>query len=254
MVMVYHGFTRAPLEATRYLLSGRELDNFTYDIGNRGELASFVSRALGCNEQEVAAYIQELDEDGQLRDSLRRRLAGRRDRNADMPFGRRLGWYAAVRTVKPTLVVETGVHDGLGSTVFLRALQRNAAEGPEGQLLSFDIRPDVGWLIPEELRVRHELVIGDSVSQLASAVGGRQVGLFLHDSDHRYEHEMAEFEAVRPLVGPGAVILSDNSHSTVALRDFSSRYGWPFSFFTEAPIAHFYPGAGIGLSRAPLSD
>jgi hypothetical protein len=251
MVHTYRGFTRAPREAVRYVFGGHELDNFTYEIANREELATFIATALKADRAAAVTYIDELDDDRAFHDAIRARLASRRDRNAQMPVGRRLGWYVAARMLKPELVVETGVHDGLGSAVFLRALEKNAAEGVEGRLLSFDIRSDVGWLIPDELRGRHELVVGDSIARMPDAVGDRRVGLFLHDSDHRYQYETAEFETVRPLATPGAVLMSDNSHSCTALQDFCKRYGWPYSFFAERPVDHFYPGAGIGLTKSP---
>src|SRR5207302_11039577 len=105
---------------------------------------------------------RELEDDADLRHSIERRLRKRGNHNRRVGYGRRLGWYAIARLVRPQLIVETGIHDGLGSTVLLRALQRNAEDGNDGRLLAFDIRPDVGWLVEDGLRDRYDVRIGDT--------------------------------------------------------------------------------------------
>jgi predicted O-methyltransferase YrrM len=248
MVRSYRGLRRAPVASLRYLLTDRELDNFTYRIGNLGDLAAFLATAFEANVEACRTYIDELDGDSQLGAELADRLRTRPDRNRSMPFGRRLGWYAAVRLLRPRRVVETGIHDGLGSVALLRALERNAAEGAPGVLTSIDIDPESGWLIPERLRSIHTVQIGDSLALLRDS--DEPVGVFVHDSDHRYEHEAAEFRAVAPRIEPSGVLISDNAHATTALSDFSIEHGLRFSFWRERPVGHFYPGAGIGLARA----
>ena len=244
----YRALQRSPTKAIRYLLFDREIDNFTYDITNRDELAAFLAGVLERDVGLMRHYIDELDTDRELRKAIEGALAWRPGRNRTMPYGRRLGWYAVVRATKPRLAVETGVHDGLGSAVILRALARNADEGSEGVLLSFDIRSDVAWLVPPWLRSRYELRISDALATLGEAVAERRVDFFVHDSDHRYEHETGEFEAVLRLASPGAVLISDNAHAGTAFRDFCARHGFAYSFCREIPDHPFYPGAGIGIA------
>lgn len=250
----YGAWRRAPLASARYLLFDKELDNFTYPIENVAELVAFVSAVTGADPSVCRAYIDELEDDEQLSREVAARLRERSDRNRTMPFGRRLGWYALVRCTRPTLVVETGVHDGLGSSAILAALARNAKEGDPGDLISFDIDPRAGWLIPEQLRSRHTIVLGNSVETLGPALAGRSVGVFVHDSDHRYDHEAAEFALVAANLGPGSVVISDNAHVTSALSDFSRSRGYPFRFWREVPARHFYPGAGIGVTTIPTAS
>jgi hypothetical protein len=161
-----------------------------------------------------------------------------------------------VRATRPRLVVETGVHDGLGSTVLLRALERNAREGHHGRLVSFDPAASSGWLIPAFLRSRHRLVTGLAPESFEEAIGGEVVGLFIHDSDHSYGHETAEFEAIRGFASPGTVYITDNAHGSTAFRDFCARHGLGFRIFRETPRKHWYPGAAMGIAveagaRAP---
>jgi methyltransferase family protein len=77
--------------------------------------------------------------------------------------------YAVVRAMKPGVIVETGVACGISSAHILRALAANRT----GTLYSIDL-PNVqegsalpegctsGWMVPEALRRRWTLRIGDS--------------------------------------------------------------------------------------------
>jgi hypothetical protein len=248
IVARYGGIRRSPTQALRYLMFDHELDNFTYEIANSAELSAFIADVLGADAALVTRYIHELAHDGELARALGSSLATRPDRNRSMPFGRRLGWFAIARVRRPRLIVETGVHDGLGSTTLLRAIQRNEAEGYRGGLISIDTNPSAGWLIPGWLRPYHRLVVGNTDVQLSATLGDRPIDMFIHDSDHRYAHETSEFEAIADLASPGAVLLSDNAHASSAFSDFCDRHGLDYQFWGEVPKGHFYPGAGIGVA------
>ena len=237
----------------RFLLTNQEPSNFTYAIANLDELARFLGAALGESPDRALAYVHELEGDDELRRDLESKLRSRPDRSDRVAYGRRLGWYAAVRIAKPRLVVETGTHDGLGSAALLRALERNAAEGVPGRLASFDVSENAGWLVDGPLRERFTFHRGDTRELLGRVLEGQLVDLFIHDSEHTYDHETFEFEEIWPRVGPTAVLISDNSHAGTAFSDFCARHGLDFRFFREQPARHPYPGAGIGLAvvRAP---
>jgi Methyltransferase domain len=253
IVQGYRGLWRAPRSAVHYVLFDREMTNFTYEIANLGELAAVLGRAFDVPPADIESLVDELASDTDLSTELEMRLASRQDRNRRMPFGRRLGWYTIVRVCKPRLVVETGVHDGLGSTAILLALQRNALEGIDGRLVSMDLNDQSGWLIPERLRGRLELRFGRSLDVIAEALRTASVDVFIHDSDHRYDYELAELRAIREFAAPAIVYVSDNAHATTALRDFATDEGLAFEFWKEKPIGHFFEGAGIGLAlRKPL--
>jgi len=171
MLLHYRAFTRKPVEAVRYLLLDTELDNFTYEIGNLDELASFLADGLGVEQAVASSYLDELQGDEVLRRELTERLRGRFGERARVAYGRRLGWYAAVRIRKPRVAVQTGTHHGLGSAVLLSALARNAAEGEEGVLLDLDVRADTGWLVPERLESYRERHVGDPREHRPLVVG-----------------------------------------------------------------------------------
>lgn len=237
-----------PGRALSFVLFDPELDNYTYALENLDELGEFLARLFGWPRDAVDAAIHELEDDDTLRAALNTRLCARPDRKPVALYGRRAGWYVMARLLRPQVIVETGVHDGLGSTVFLQALHRNRLDGHPGQLYGIDINPQAGWLIPDHLRDQFTLVVEDSATALATIGYDSPVDLFIHDSDHRYAHEMNEFDLIAPSLSPQAVVLSDNSHATTTLSDFSASHGRSYAFWKERPKDHFYPGAGIGVS------
>jgi hypothetical protein len=236
-----------PRLTSRYALRGRETSNFTYDISNREELIDFLSRALSAPRESIAGFVNEIDGDEELIRRLETRLRQRRDCNHRALFGRRIGWYAVARWQKPTLAIETGTADGLGTAVLARALQRNRQEGAGGELLSFDNAPGAGWLLDDGLKQEALLVPGDARQTLPERLEGRAVDLFVHDSLHSYDHEYFELSLARAHASPRQILISDNAHATTALADIASSTGLRFLFFKEDPIDHFYPGAGIGI-------
>jgi predicted O-methyltransferase YrrM len=241
----YGVLRRDPRLAIRHVLTNRELVNFTYEIENEDELVETIASALDRPIAELNGYADELRSDRRLEGLLAARLRARPDRNNTAPYGRRLGWYLAVRATKPQLVVETGTHDGLGSTVILAALQRNAAGGDEGRLISMDIDPSAGWLVPEELRHWYELRIGDSLESLAGL--GSTVDLAVLDSAHTYEHELAELELIAGRARAGTILISDNPGSR-AFAAFCDRHRLHALEFKETPRRHVHPGGLLAIS------
>ena len=236
-VREYDGSIR---EHLRYVLTDPELDNYSYDLANDDEMGAWLEDVFGVADGPAA--IREARGDAALRQRVDAACARRRWSIKQHPgLGRRLGWYAVVRQLKPRRVIETGTHDGLGSLVLLAALERNAAEGADGRLVSLDLDPHTGWMVGSD--PRFERVIGSTRETLPQALA-EPADLFLHDSDHRYEHEYFELDAAARAGVP--VLLSDHSQESTALADVCREHGGRYSFVPEVPRDHFYPGAGIG--------
>jgi predicted O-methyltransferase YrrM len=158
--------------------------------------------------------------------------------------------YLAVRALRPRLVVETGPFNGASSTFLLHALEQN---GGDGRLVSFDV-PDArdalgvpipagrepAWLVPEELRHRFELVLGDTRQTLRRRLEGETVDLFFHDSLHTTRHMLFEFRVAWRRLRPGGVLVSDDVFWNPAF--------WLFTQVHRVPFRHI---GTMGVTRKP---
>lgn len=194
--------------------------------------------------KEIRADLDEIERDEALRSHIRSATQSSDLRHlADLEprYGRRIGWYAFVRALRPEHVVETGTDKGLGSCVLAAALLANGS----GRLTTIDINDSSGYLITGAYAEVTDRVINDALRVLPNL---HNVGLFLHDSDHTQDHEENEFKAVSPGLAPGGFVLSDNSHCSERLPKWAEDTGRHFAFFREDPAKHWYPGGGIGAA------
>jgi len=239
-----------------WLAKSREDDNFTYALteGNQVYLAHTLSIVSGGPYDRVLGYLREPLEDSDLQRhvihySSKKPYCYYSDARCE--FGRRIGWYAVARVMKPKVIVETGVDKGLGSVLLCAALLRNHREGFPGKYYGTDINPHAGYLLGPPYDSVGEILYGDSIESLQQL---ESVDLFINDSDHSSDYERREYEVVAPRLTPRAIILGDNAHCTGELASFSERRGRQFLFFREEPADHWYPGAGIGISFPSRSD
>jgi hypothetical protein len=237
-----------PFVVTRFVLLDPETHSYTYRLGNVDELVAFAARVLDSDPGRVRAHLAEVEADPELGSRLRRRTLLRLDAKWRMPLGNRLLWYLLVRGARPSLTVETGIFDGLGSLVLLRGLERNAREGHEGRLLSIDIDPKAGWVVPDRLRDCWERVVGDIRTDLAPAIGEREVGLLTHDSVHSEELQRLEFELALRRAADPLYLVDQSGLELPTLRDLCARRGGEHHYFLERPQGHFYRPSGTGVA------
>ena len=159
-------FRAHPLLVARYVLWDPDVGDFSYELDNEGELVECLASALGLDPATIAGYLAEVRAEPALTRELAARVRWRADMKRRVGLGHRVAWYAVARAVKPRLVVETGIKHGLGALVLLVALQRNAREGSEGRLVSFDVDPFSGWVVPDRLRYNWEPVIASTFDAL----------------------------------------------------------------------------------------
>jgi predicted O-methyltransferase YrrM len=232
--------------SVRWLVRSKEFANFTYDLTdqNKAYLAHFVANVCDISVADANLYLREIQENSQLRNYVSARLkASKRGNEIDGQafYGRRAGWYAIIRASKPNIVVETGTEKGLGSLVIAEALKKNGI----GKLITIDMEPSSGLLIGPDYAEVIERIVGDSLMCLVKI---DTIDLFIHDSDHSAEHELAELNIALPRLSETAIVLSDNSHVTNELQQWSVENERSFAYFAENPMDHWYPGAGIGAS------
>jgi predicted O-methyltransferase YrrM len=231
--------------------ASREFTNYTYDLTetNLVYLAQMLSLVTSVPISEIEKYLKEPQEDERLlahiiettNNSDLKTIA-----DAQCRFGRRLGWYALVRALKPKTIVETGIDKGLGSVLLCSALSKNAEEGYEGRYFGTDINPDAGYLLSEPYSNYGEILYGDSIASLEKF--DRPIDLFINDSDHSGDYEYQEYLTIQDKLAPNAIILGDNAEVTDRLSLFSKETGRDFLFFAEKPKDHWCPGSGIGIS------
>lgn len=234
-----------------WLLKSKEITNYTYDLQdmNRRHLAAFVAHITGKSLDEITGYMDELASDGELRSHIRERTISSRENfvsDAEARYGRREGWYAIARAIKPSVIVETGVDKGLGACVLAAALIRNGEEGHAGRYYGTDINMEAGWLLSGKYARFGQILIGDSIGSLKKL--DEKIDLFINDSWHTPEYEGGEYAAIRHKLSEDTVILGDNAHATDELMKFACQTWRSFLFFQEKPKNHWYPGGGIGAA------
>jgi predicted O-methyltransferase YrrM len=234
-----------------FVLWDPEPDNFTYRIANEADLAPWVAAVAHCDQRLAEGFVAEPAEDVVLQARLSAATDGHWLWTKSSPaFGKRLGWYALARIIRPALIIETGVHDGLGSLLLLRALQRNLDEGHPGRLVSFDINPTAGWLVGRDplwdLRIQPS---SQGLPEVLERFG--EVAMFIYDASHSYDEERRDLELAAELLAPGGLLLSDDAQVTHALADLCRERELAYFEFQEIPVSHFYPGAVLGAGRRP---
>jgi len=234
------------------LFQSGETHNFTYDLTdtNLRYLAEMVAVATGKAPPEIEGFILESINDQQLRVYFDNKMASHRGQRSPpkvtSPFGRRLGWYAVARAIKPRLIVETGVERGHGALLLCAALLRNGEDGAPGRYLGTDINPDAGYLLSGKYEAVGKVLYGDSIASLKEIK--EPIDLFINDSDHSADYEAEEYKVIASKLSATAIVLGDNAHVTDKLAGFSRETGRSFLMFKEQPKDHWYPGAGIGIS------
>jgi len=237
--------------AVLWSICSREHYNYTYDLESRNleYLTAFLAHVTAKPYELLEKYLNEILEDEDIKQLIIRGHQTSPERfiaDLDVKYGRRIGWYALIRALKPKVVVETGVDKGLGSCVIAAALRQNARENCHGKLIAIDINPKAGYLIQEPYSSFVSLVIKDSIE----ALNGLDVAVdfFIHDSNHSVEHEAMEYQALKGKLSAGAMVLSDNSEHSSELLDFARKTERKFLFFAERPKDHWWPGEGIGVA------
>ncbi|MHA2276679.1 MAG: class I SAM-dependent methyltransferase [Candidatus Kariarchaeaceae archaeon] len=244
-------FNKKYIQILKWGVLSKEDTNYTYELTEENILymAYTISVVANIDYKIVLNYINEAQNDEVLRnhvisESQRSKFKYVTDLRCD--FGRRLGWYAFVRILKPKIVIETGIDKGLGAVLLCSGLLRNKEEGFEGQYYGTDINPEAGYLLSGIYKSIGKILYGDSIKSLEKF--DKPVDLFINDSDHSSDYEYKEYLTIKNLLTENSIILGDNSHSSEKLAYFSGENKRNFLFFQEKPKNHWYPGAGIGIS------
>lgn len=206
-------------EILKWGFRSREDTNFTYHLtaDNICYLAHTVAVVTKTDYSLILKYIDEAQSDEILRDTILSAIEHspeKRSADKEVRFGRRLGWYAFARAMKPNIIVETGVDKGLGSVLLCAALLRNREEGFEGRYYGTDINPEAGYFLEGRYKEVGEVLYGDSITSLSEF--SEQIDLFINDSDHSSEYEYQEYQTIMPLITDRTIILEITHIATVS--------------------------------------
>ncbi len=153
--------------------------------------------------------------------------------------------YTAVRVLKPTLMVETGVSSGSSSFAILSAMEKNGS----GKLHSIDIGiknntffpegTNIGWVVPENYHSNWKLIIGDVRLELPKLLESlKEIDVFYHDSDHSYDHMVFELNHAFSFIKNDGVIIADDIQLNFSFDEFVKK--------NNLSSAKFY---GFGIAR-----
>jgi hypothetical protein len=235
---------KRPWRALKYVLWDPEVESYTYQMGNESEYIRFIAPILGVPETQVEAWLDEAKADPYLtRDrgllwSCKRRL----------PLGNRLMWYPIVRATKPKIIVEAGIHEGLGSEMLLVALRHNQAEGHAGRLISFDIHEDTGWLVHRDLRSNWQIVLEPTTTALEPRLADVEVDLFIHETPHTEDLIHHEVNHVLRRAGPRVAVIDSSGMDCPILQQLCARHDTAHHFFRDQPDDHVVHSHGMGLA------
>ena len=196
------------------------------ELGRRSKPDTvWTSRVTGCTEEQAEEVGLELASQSatvlELCGNIRKT-----GRSYYAQFPSPIDLYSLVRLVRPGVLVESGVASGVSSAFMLMGIEANS----RGALHSIDLpakrtgRPGdeswavpagmtSGWAVPTPLQSRWDLRKGRSeelLVPLLEEVG--TVDLFCHDSPVDLEHFRFEMEAVGRHLGPGSLVVADNTY------------------------------------------
>lgn len=171
---------------------------------------TFLSETTSCYE---SSFTKEMIRQREQTDSIQSSM-GRLDAAA---------LYALVKVRKPQIALETGSFRGMSSAFILKGMQD--ARVLNGKLFSIDRRGDcgIGTLIPTELKDHFVSLVGDVEKLLRDGELPQSVDLFLHDSTHRYRHQMWEFDTFWRRINTGGLLVSHDIDLNASFVDFVSR-------------------------------
>jgi len=176
-------------------------------------------KKLGITKAEIEKLYRELYE-GRLIEYVLKEMGG------DSHIVRQVELYVICRFLKPEIVVETGVENGISSAFILAALNQNE----KGSLYSIEILEQLpngrrlGWLVPVNFHKKWNLIIGNSLEVLPELLETlHSIDLFIHDSEHSYKVMMKEYSLAWSYIKPGGLLLSDDTGRNEAFIDFCKR-------------------------------
>jgi hypothetical protein len=191
---------------------------------------------------------------------FRQKIKGRTYRGQEYSFGafnfnEAFLIYSLIRLLKPNIIVETGVCNGVSSAFILLGLKNNFNgqlysvdfpevadkkygknsfwEGKDGAVIPAEALP--GWIIPQDLKKRWHLILGKTQDELLPLLKRlKKVDLFIHDSEHSYECMSFEYNSAYRFLTKNGVMVSHDITWNSAFSDFAKQFNRGYINLTES--------------------
>jgi hypothetical protein len=238
----------------RYILFDPEVESYTYRVANIDGMLTTIAEATRTPVEDLRRYVVEADTDPELRDNLAHRLRWRFDVKHRPELANRLGWYVLVRALRPRVVVETGIYHGFGSLTLLRALERNAADGTPGELMSFDTSQSAGSFVDRRRYPGWRHVVGLTTEVLQSTLAGRSVGALFQDSDHSAPVQELEFGTALATPEPTLLLVDASGGQSPVLEQISHARGGDYRRVRLGASDHWYQRGELTFSVFRTAD
>lgn len=196
-----------------YLVFSPELETFSYDLTNQDELIKELAIKLSTDPAKLAKYAMEFKKIKHPKSTLVKRFSNAHRAKISPKFGRNFIRYLIIREFKPTLIVETGTKDGLGSLVISSASIANHVASSENKneqkIISMDIAENSGHFLPKKSHV--EIYKNDSLSVINDLfLTGFRASQVLLISDSKPGKQIAdEFRAVAKICTKNLIVMSN---------------------------------------------
>ena len=133
-------------------------------------------------------------------------------KNYDCEKGLASFLYAYILYSKPSVVIETGVANGITTNVIMRALEVTG-----GSLHSFDVDPRTENVYQGKGSWSFHLLKGNFEQDLVNQVAMiGEVDLWIHDSNHGYQWQAFEYNLAISKLHSGGLLVSDDIDASTA--------------------------------------
>ncbi len=201
---------------------------------------AFLNKIIPIENKEVDTYLNEIQSNQALHSYISQKYYQVRRKRISHPQGWAELLYILIRKIKPSLMVETGVFDGISSSYILTALKKNNS----GRLISIDLPAThvilgstdympfrtlpknmlPGWLVPDFLRKNWQLNIITSNYGLKKILTPlATIDFFLHDSLHTKDHMTWEMELAWEKIRENGLLLVDDIYCNDSFFTFSKK-------------------------------
>ncbi len=233
--------------AYKWILFGKDISNFLYEIENTDDIINICHLVTEIETHKLQRILNEATfHNAEFKSFFTNEFFGRHDKKNI--FGRRLIWYLLARTIKPNLIIESGIDKGLGSSLLCYAQFKNKKEEQNNyRYIGIDIAKKKKFYFDKKnnLFSNFEFFYEDSIKFL-NKFGEKNKIMYISDAEHNYDFEIKEYNLIKKNLKNGSIIISDNNSGS--LDDFSKTNNKQILKFKEKSKNFWYQGATTTIS------